>query len=87
MTLTQMGLDEFLHLASTEPRFMVYREITSDGLTPPDVIASLEAMMDDAAVFETDVQPCGEAGFSTIALGLMAQLSAHGHDVTTRVKR
>ncbi|MCX7091068.1 MAG: anthranilate synthase component I family protein [Legionellales bacterium] len=85
MTLKHMSLEEFLHLAQTMPRLMIYREMMADCLTPIGVVAQLEAEMQEGTLLESGMQQSEDGRYSYIAFGQMGQLAAYGTQITQRV--
>lgn len=85
MALQHMNLETFLHLAQTKPRLAIYREIMADRLTPIGVMEQLAAEMHEGSLLESGLHQSEDDRYSYISFGLLAQLSAYGHQVTQRI--
>ncbi len=85
MTLTHMTLDEFLHMANGAKRLTIYREVMADRLTPIGIFEQLSVDMQEGTLLESGLHQTEDGRYSYLYFGLMAQLSAQGHQVRQRI--
>lgn len=85
MTLKLMCFEEFSTLAERNNRIAVYREIMADRLTPIAVVEQLQTEMQEGTLLESALHHSDDGRYSYIALGLMAQLTALGNQITQRI--
>ena len=85
MTFKQMTFARFSELAKHSNRVAVYREIMADRLTPIGVAEQLQAEMRQGTILESGSQHNDDSRYSYLAFGLMAQLTAFGHEIKQRI--
>jgi anthranilate synthase component 1 len=79
--LKELSLEDFLQLAQSNERVVVFREILADRVTPISIMESLAEEMKDGAVLESASQRHNTGRYSFIAFDLEGKLTVKDHQV------
>lgn len=78
---SHLSLDNFLELAKSNQRITVYREISSDTLTPINAYRALAAQFHDVALLESGAQSDHSGYFSYLCFDSYTEISSKGENI------